>query len=205
MKTYITEVADRELLDVIRRMAYLAEFRKPNVSNHLERIRGYSHVIARGFGLSAEEVLVISYASQLHDVGLIGVPEAVISKSGELTSYEWELIKHHPVTGAEILRGSPSVIMQAGETIALTHHERWDGSGYPNGLRCENIPLSGRICALADVFDALTTKRAYKTEVGVEDALTLIQEASGQLFDPSLVKIFRDNFVDILKTKENYS
>ena len=95
--------------------------------------------------------------------------------------------------------------MQAGETIALTHHERWDGSGYPNGLRCENIPLSGRICALADVFDALTTKRAYKTEVGVEDALTLIQEASGQLFDPSLVKIFRDNFVDILKTKENYS
>jgi putative two-component system response regulator len=205
MKTYITEVADRELLDVIRRMAYLAEFRKPNVSNHLERIRGYSHVIARGFGLSAEEVLVISYASQLHDVGLIGVPEAVISKSGELTSYEWELIKHHPVTGAEILRGSPSVIMQAGETIALTHHERWDGSGYPNGLRSENIPLSGRICALADVFDALTTKRAYKTEVGVEDALTLIQEASGQLFDPSLVKIFRDNFVDILKTKENYS
>ena len=119
MKTYITEVADRELLDVIRRMAYLAEFRKPNVSNHLERIRGYSHVIARGFGLSAEEVLVISYASQLHDVGLIGVPEAVISKSSELTSYEWELIKHHPVTGAEILRGSPSVIMQAGETIAL--------------------------------------------------------------------------------------
>ena len=205
MKTYITEVADRELLDVIRRMAYLAEFRKPNVSNHLERIRGYSHVIARGFGLSAEEVLVISYASQLHDVGLIGVPEAVISKSGELTSYEWELIKHHPVTGAEILRGSPSVIMQAGETIALTHHERWDGSGYPNGLRSENIPLSGRICALADVFDALTTKRAYKTEVGVEDALTLIQEASGQLFDPSLVKIFRDNFADILKTKENYS
>lgn len=205
MKTYITEVADRELLDVIRRMAYLAEFRKPNVSNHLERIRGYSHVIARGFGLSAEEVLVISYASQLHDVGLIGVPEAVISKSGELTSYEWELIKHHPITGAEILNGSHSVIMQAGETIALTHHERWDGSGYPNGLRGENIPLSGRICALADVFDALTTKRAYKTEIGVEDALTLVQEASGQLFDPSLVKVFSDNFVDILKTKENYS
>ena len=204
MKTYITEVADRELLDVIRRMAYLAEFRKPNVSNHLERIRGYSHVIARGFGLSAEEVLVISYASQLHDVGLIGVPEAVVSKTGELSSYEWELIKHHPITGAEILRGSPSVVMQAGETIALTHHERWDGSGYPNGLRGENIPLSGRICALADVFDALTTKRAYKSEIGVEDALTLIQEASGQLFDPALVQVFSDNFVDILKTKENY-
>jgi len=204
MKTYITEVADRELLDVIRRMAYLAEFRKANVSNHLERIRGYCHVIARGFGLAAEEVLVISYATQLHDVGLIGVPDAVIAKSGELTSYEWELIKHHPVTGAEILKGSPSVIMQAGETIALTHHERWDGSGYPNGLRGENIPLSGRICALADVFDALTTKRVYKAEIGIEDALALIQEASGQLFDPSLVEVFSDNFVDILKTKENY-
>lgn len=204
MKTYITEVADRELLDVIRRMAYLAEFRKANISNHLERIRGYCHVIARGYGLSPEEVLVISYASQLHDIGLIAVPEAVLEKSGELTSYEWELMKKHPKTGAEILKGSVSVIMQAGETIALTHHERWDGSGYPNGLRGEEIPLSGRICALADVFDALTTKRAYKTKVDVQDALALIQDSAGQLFDPGLVQVFSDNFTDILRTKENY-
>jgi putative two-component system response regulator len=204
MDKYVTEVADRELLDVIRRMAYLAEFRRDNLTNHLERIRGYCHVLAKGSGLNSEESLLISYASQLHDIGLIGVPDSVLAKSEKLTDSEWALMKSHPTMGANVLQGSPSVILQAGETIALTHHERWDGSGYPRGIRKEEIPLSGRICALADVFDALTTKRSYKTEIMVGDALMLVQESSGQLFDPALVKIFCDNFGEILKIRSNY-
>jgi len=107
------------------------------------------------------------------------------------------------VIGAEILRGSPSTLLQAGEIIALSHHERWDGSGYPYRLKGEDIPLSGRICAMADIFDALTTKRPYKDEVSVEEAYDLILESSGVLFDPQLVKVFKDHFDEFLVIRQN--
>jgi len=189
-----SDLFNEEFLDMVRRMAYLAEYRKVNTLSHLERIRGYCLLLATGAGLSSTEAKIISYASQLHDIGEIELPEAVASRTGQFTPYEWELIKRHPSIGADFLRGAPSVILQAAAVIALTHHERWDGSGYPRGLKGEEIPIGGRICALADTFDALTTKRAYKAETPVEDALKLIQETSGRFFDPALVEIFTEKF-----------
>jgi putative two-component system response regulator len=112
------------------------------------------------------------------------IPDGILGKPGNLTSYEWDLVKRHPVIGAEILHGSASPLMQAGEIIALTHHERWDGSGYPYGLQGEDIPLSGRICAVADVFDALTTRRTYKEEISVADALDLVVDSGGCRLTP---------------------
>ena len=201
LKTTPTTI-NKETLDLVRRMALMAQFREPGVENHLERVRGYCYVIAHGLGLSTTEVELIAYASQLHDIGYVGVPDAVLAKSGQLTAYEWELVKRHPAIGAEMLSGSPSPLLQAGELIALSHHERWDGSGYPRALGGEKIPLGGRICAVADVFDALTTKRPYKDEIPVQEALQLIMDESGQLFDPRVVKAFCDGFDEILRVRQ---
>lgn len=204
MNTVLTDVINREALDFTRRMATMAEYRKTGIKQHLERIKGYCLVIARAVDLSPAEVEIIAYASQLHDIGTIGIPEAITIKTGDLADYEWELVKRHPIIGAEILHGSPSPLLQAGEIIALTHHERWDGSGYPYGVKGEEIPLSGRICALADVFDALTTPRSYKQEISADAALQLITDSSGQLFDPYLVDAFEDNFREIVKVRQTH-
>ena len=202
MNRIAVEMNNRELLDTLRRMAYLAQYRQPGILEHIDRIRRYCFVIAKGLELPSDEIFAISYASQLHDIGESGVPESILTKSGELTAYEWDVVKRHTTIGAEILKGSPSAIMQVAETIALTHHERWDGSGYPQGLQAGAIPLSGRICALADVYDALTTKRPYKTGVlSNHEALILINDSSGQMFDPDLVDVFNENFADIGKIR----
>lgn len=202
MSVYVTESLNKEMIDAVRRMAYIAEYRKANTLSHLERIRGYCFVIASGLGYSTSEAKLISYASQLHDVGEISLPEAVLLRSGQLTPYDWELVKRHPIIGADILKDSPSLVLQTAELIALTHHERWDGSGYPRGLKGEDLPISGRICALADVFDALTTKRSYKAEIPVENAFRIIEEASGQFFDPQVVSIFMANYDEIVRIRK---
>ena len=201
MTTAITDIFREDLLDVIRRMAHIAEYRKASTLSHLDRIREYCLVLATGLKFSTQEARIISYASQLHDIGEIDLPEQLLTRNGKLTPYEWEMIKRHPVVGAEILKGSPSPILQVGARIALTHHERWDGSGYPQGLIGEEIPVAGRICAVADVFDALTTRRAYKDELPVEQALQLIRESSGQFFDPEVVKSFSEQFDEILEIR----
>jgi putative two-component system response regulator len=193
MRKYPSEVKEKELVDAVRRMARLAEFNEPDTAAHRERIREYCFLLASCHGLSSYDAEVISFASLLHDVGKIGLPEALTSKSGDLTPYEWNQMQKHTTIGAELLRGSPSVIMQAAEIIALTHHERWDGSGYPHSMCADEIPLSGRICALADVFDALTTKRPYKEAVPVEEAFRMVNDVSGKLFDPALVSTFLKN------------
>ena len=198
-----TEGGDRDILDVIKRMAITAEYREPQIKNHLERIRGFCSVLARGMNLSSQEVDIIANASVLHDIGKVGLPERVAFKTDKLGAYEIELSKQHTVIGAEILRGSSSVYLRAGEYVALTHHERWDGSGYPRGLSKEDIPVSGRIVAVADVFDALTTKRSYKNEIPVEDAMRLIRDSGGQLFDPQVVAVFIEYFDEILRVRQN--
>jgi putative two-component system response regulator len=204
IKMHTSELGQKEVIDTIRRLAHMAEYREPGTLNHLERMRGYCYILARGAGLAGRDAEVIAHASQLHDVGKVGIPEEITFKAGNLTPYDWEVIQRHAQVGADILRGASSTIMQAGEIICLTHHERWDGSGYPRGLRGEEIPLSGRIVAIADVFDALTTKRNYKPQISPEEALQLINEASGQLFDPELVKVFNDHFDEILRVRRNY-
>jgi cyclic di-GMP phosphodiesterase len=202
MSKLVTEVTNKDLLDVVRRMAVLAEFGEPGIQHHLERIRGYCYVLARGMDFEMQDAEVLSYASMLHDIGEIGIPDVLLTKAGKLSPYEMEQVKRHPIIGAEILRGSPSVVLQMGETIALTHHERWDGSGYPYGIKGEEVPVPGRICALADIFDALTTRRPYKDEIPVAEAYELIVDNSGVLFDPALVGAFSENFDEIVKFRQ---
>jgi putative two-component system response regulator len=202
MSKLVTEVTNKDLLDVVRRMAVLAEYGEPGIQHHLERIRGYCYALARGMDFPMQDAEVIAYASMLHDIGEIGIPDTLLMKSGKLSPYEWEQVKRHPIIGAEILRGSPSVVLQMGETIALTHHERWDGSGYPYGIKGEEIPVPGRICALADIFDALTTRRPYKDEIPVAEAYQLIADNSGVLFDPALVQAFSESFDEIVKVRQ---
>lgn len=202
MPKQTTELNQTETLDLVRRMGYLAEYRESGVRSHLERIRAYCRVLSFGLGLTSREVELTSLASMLHDVGKASIPESILVKTGELTAFEWEKVKNHTVIGADILANSDAPVLQIGSMIALSHHERWDGSGYPRSLIGEDIPLSGRICALADVFDALTTKRHYKQEIVPQAALELILDTSGQLFDPKLVKIFHQNFEEILSIRQ---
>src|SRR5512136_1436747 len=193
----------KELLDAVWRLAYIAEYREGGNLSHLERVKGYIQVLGRGFGLSSNEVQLISIASQLHDIGKVGLPEALLLQQGQYSEAELNKIRRHTLIGGEILSNSPSSLIQAGETIALNHHERWDGSGYPKGISGEQIPLSARFCAIADVFDALTTPRPYKKEISVEDASRLIIGASGSLFDPQLTQVFQEELGSILKVKKS--
>lgn len=193
----------KELLDAIWRLAYIAEYREGGNLSHLERVKGFIQVLARGFGLAPNEVQLISIASQLHDIGKVGLPEPLLLQQGQYSEAELNKIKRHTTIGAEILSNSPCSLIQAGETVALNHHERWDGSGYPKGISGEQIPLSARFCAIADVFDALTTPRPYKKEISVEDASRLIVGASGSLFDPQLTQVFQDELPSILKVKKS--
>ena len=193
----------KELVDAIWRMAYIAEYREGGNITHLERIKGYVQVLGRGLGLTQSEIQLISTACQLHDIGKVGLPESLLLKQGQYTESELNRIKSHTTLGANILKNSNSALLQAAETVAQNHHERWDGSGYPNGLSGEEIPLSARLCALTDVFDALTTPRPYKKEISVEDALRLVTGASGTLFDPQIVQVFQEEFQNILKVKKS--
>ncbi len=193
----------KDLVDAVWRMAYLAEYREGGNLRHLERIRGYTQVLGRGLGLTNNEVQLISTACQLHDIGKVGLPEGLLLQQGQYTENDLNRIKRHTVVGAEILRNSPSPLLQVAEIIALNHHERWDGSGYPNGLQGDQIPLSACMCAVADVFDALTTPRPYKKAISVEDASRLIIGASETLFNPKIVQVFEDELTNILNIKKS--
>ncbi len=188
----------QDIQDHILLAAHIAEIKEWDNRAHLERMRRYVYLLSNGLGLSQGEARLFSIASQLHDIGKITIPDAILKKTDNLEPHEWKITEIHTIEGARLLRGSASVFLQTGEMIALTHHERWDGSGYPNGLSGEEIPISGRITALVDVFDALTTRRPYKKKVSTEEAYRLIIESSGELFDPEIVKVFKSNWEEIL-------
>lgn len=175
---------EREAVLVLSRAA---EHRDPETGAHLVRMAGYSRVIAEGLGLPAEEVEMIHVAAPMHDVGKIGLPDTILLKPGKLTAEEFETMKLHTVYGWEILRGSSSPLLQMAAEIALNHHEKYDGTGYPAGLNGSRIPLVGRITALADVFDALTSVRPYKSAWRMDDARTFIAGERGHHFDPACV------------------
>lgn len=177
-------------LDTIHRLAIAAEYRDGDTGHHIRRMGSYSALMARGAGLSFEEVQMMEFAAPMHDVGKIGIPDRILQKPGPLTVDEWEIIKTHCAIGAKILSGSKSTILKYAEEIALTHHERWDGSGYPRGLSGNSIPLSGRIVAIIDVYDALTTKRPYKQISTPEEACQQLKMERGTHFDPDLIDLF---------------
>jgi putative two-component system response regulator len=184
-------------LDTVRRLAVAAEYKDRQTSIHIQRMSRYCGILARGVGLVASDVDLITHASPLHDVGKIGVPDAILLKPGKLDAGEWEVMREHPVLGSRILEGSASRLIQTGQVIAMTHHERWDGSGYPRGLAGESIPLVGRISAVADVFDALTSRRPYKPAYSNEKSVEILRAGSGSQFDPLVVRTFIGRFDEI--------
>jgi len=179
-------------LDVVHRLARIAEYRDTDTGQHIVRMSRYTHALAETMGLDKTESELILNASPLHDIGKVAVPDAILLKPGKLTAQEFEIIKNHTVLGAQMLAGGDSLFLKMAQVIALSHHEKFDGSGYPYGLRGEDIPLVGRICAICDVFDALTSVRPYKPAWSIPDALAEIRRASGHHFDPKLVEAFLD-------------
>ncbi len=192
-------------LEVIRRLGRAAEYRDNETGLHIIRMSKYSQLLGRAAGMSENEAEVLLNASPMHDIGKIGIPDSILLKPGKLDAGEWEIMKTHTSIGAEILSGHPSELMDMAKLIALTHHEKWDGSGYPEGIKGEDIPLTGRVVALADVFDALTSERPYKKAWSVEDALAEIDRISGAHFDPNLTHLFREILPDVLMIKEQYA
>lgn len=191
-------------LDTIFRLAMAAEYRDNETGFHVKRMSHYSAVIAEKMGLPDPYVEKILYAAPMHDIGKIGIPDRILKKEGPLTSEEFDIMKLHTTYGARILGGSSSGILQLSEEIALCHHEKWNGKGYPNGIKGEDIPLSGRIVAVADVFDALTSKRCYKNAYSVEKTLRMLEEERGNYFDPKVLDAFLRGMDDIKQIKVLY-
>lgn len=177
-------------LDVIRRLGYAAECRDSDTGHHIVRMSRYCACLARAMGMTDEECELVLASTPLHDIGKIAVPDRILLKPGALTPEEWGVMKTHAWIGGEILSGGDSPFLKMAETITRTHHERWDGSGYPLGLKGREIPMVGRICAVCDVFDALTSERPYKKAWSVEDAVKEIRKMSGMHFDPDVVEVF---------------
>ncbi|MFC1835104.1 HD-GYP domain-containing protein [Thermodesulfobacteriota bacterium] len=189
-------------LDTIHRLALAAEYKDQETGDHLIRMSRYCKLVAEKMGLPEKQVQNIFYAAPMHDVGKIGIPENILMKPGKLTDEEFEIIKKHPKMGADILANSKSEILQLAEKIAICHHERWDGKGYPCGIVGEDIPITCRIVALADTFDALTSRRPYKDPYPVEVALEIVKRGRGSNFDPAVVDVFLGNFSEVLRIKE---
>ncbi len=192
-------------LEIVRRLGRAAEYRDNVTGMHVIRMSHYCAELARAIGWDEEACEMLLYASPMHDIGKIGIPDRILLKEGKLTPEEWEVMKSHATIGAELLSGSSSPLMQMAMEIALSHHEKWDGTGYPRGLKGQEIPLVGRIVALCDVFDALTTERPYKQAWSVEEVIAEIDRQSGKHFDPKLVEAFKSILPKILQIRERYT
>ena len=175
-------------LEIVHRLGQVAESRDPETGRHITRMSRVCAHLAKTIGMAPADCETLLHAAPMHDIGKVAVPDSILHKAGPLDDDERDRMRLHPTVGAEILSGSRSPIVQMAEEIALTHHERWDGSGYPRGLRGTEIPLVGRICAVGDVFDALISARSYKRAWSIDHALEELQRQSGKLFDPELVE-----------------
>jgi len=191
-------------LDTIYRLSRAAEYKDEDMGAHIQRMSHYAAIVAHKVGLNEETTETILYAAPMHDVGKIGIPDQILLKPGRLDPDEWEIMKQHSILGAQILEGSDAESIKLAEVIALTHHEKWDGSGYPKGLKGSEIPLAGRITAIADVFDALTFKRPYREPFPLQEAFTVIKEGRGSHFDPQVVDAFFAAKDETLSIKEKY-
>lgn len=185
-----TRALEAARLEILERLALAAEYRDDATGKHIRRVGRVSALIARELGLPPSSVKLIERAAPLHDIGKVAIPDRILLKPGRLTPEEFEVVKAHTVIGARILSGSRFDILQLAEQIALSHHERWDGKGYPHGLSRDRIPLPGRIVAVADVFDALTHVRPYKPAWPWQEAVAEIEAQRGQQFDPQVVDAF---------------
>lgn len=191
--------------EIIQRLGRAAEYRDNETGMHVLRMSHFSEALAKKANLSKQECDLILQASPMHDVGKIGIPDNILLKPGKLEGEEWTTMQTHVEVGASILSGSDSKLMQLAEEIAATHHEKYDGTGYPRGLKGEEISIAGRIIPICDVFDALTSERPYKKAWTVEDSTNLLKEEKGKHFDPDLVDKFISIMPEILAIREKYS
>jgi putative two-component system response regulator len=191
-------------LQVVQRLGKAAEYRDEETGNHILRMSHICALLAKEIGWDEAQCDLILNASPMHDIGKIGIPDNILLKPGSFEPHEWEIMKTHAAIGARLLDGDDSELIRMAREIALHHHEKWDGSGYPNGLSGEAIPMAGRIAALADVFDALTSSRPYKKAWTMEAATDFIRDNAGSHFDPAVVACFLDSLSEIFAICDRY-
>jgi putative two-component system response regulator len=209
VRTHLSLVRMDELretrLQIVQRLGRAAEYKDNETGMHVIRMSHFSQLLALAAGCSPAWAEDLLNAAPMHDVGKIGIPDAVLRKPGPLDADEWATMRRHPEIGAEIIGEHPSGVLQLAREIALAHHEKWDGSGYPRGLAGEAIPLSARIVAIADVFDALTTRRPYKEPWPVQEAMNHIAAQAGKHFDPALVALFAPLLPQLLEIRARWA
>ena len=209
VRTHLSLVRMEELretrLQIVQRLGRAAEYKDNETGLHVIRMSHFSQLLALAAGCSPAWAEDLLNAAPMHDVGKIGIPDAVLRKPGPLDAAEWDTMRRHPEIGAEIMGEHPSGVLQLAREIALAHHEKWDGSGYPRGLAGEAIPLSARIVAIADVFDALTTRRPYKEPWPVQEAMNHIAAQAGKHFDPALVALFAPLLPQLLEIRARWA
>ena len=199
-----TEQLEQSRIDLIRRLGRAAEYRDNETGMHVIRMSQTTRLLARAAGLPDAQTELLFLAAPMHDVGKIGIPDGILLKPGKLDAEEWAVMKTHTLIGAEIIGEQDSPLLEMARLVALTHHEKWDGSGYPYGLAGTAIPLEGRIVSIADVYDALTSVRPYKRAWSSEEAIAYLREEAGRSFDPSLVALFIDLLPQILEVGARY-
>ena len=187
--------------DVIYRLSHATKFKDPETQNHIIRVGLYCEVLARELGFDEEDVEIVKLAAPMHDIGKVGIPDRVLLKPGKLNEEEWEIMKKHTIYGYEILKESERKLLQIAAKIALEHHEKWDGTGYPHGKKGEEISIYGRMTSISDVFDALTSERPYKKTWGINQTLEYLNKMKGKQFDPELTDIFIKNIDEIYQIK----
>ena len=209
VRTHLSLVRMEELretrLQIVQRLGRAAEYKDNETGLHVIRMSHFSQLLALAAGCSPAWAEDLLNAAPMHDVGKIGIPDAVLRKPGPLDADEWATMRRHPEIGVEIIGEHPSGVLQLAREIALAHHEKWDGSGYPRGLAGEAIPLSARIVAIADVFDALTTRRPYKEPWPVQEAMNHIAAQAGKHFDPALVALFAPLLPQLLEIRARWA
>lgn len=209
VRTHLSLVHVQELerthLDLIQRLGRAAEYKDNETGMHILRMSHYAKIIALAYGLSPQRAEILRQAAPMHDIGKIGIPDHILLKPGKLTDAEFAVMRTHTAIGAELLGNSDSPLIQLACQVASDHHERWDGAGYPNGLKGDEISIEGRIVAVADVFDALTSKRPYKDAWSVDEALRYMEGQSGSHFDPALLPILTEQLPAILDIRERYA
>ena len=208
VRTHLSLVRTEELretrLQIVQRLGRAAEYKDNETGMHVIRMSHFAQVLALALGFSPAWAEDLLNAAPMHDVGKIGIPDAVLRKPGPLDADEWTVMRRHPQIGAEIIGEHAGGVLHLAHTIALTHHEKWDGSGYPKGLAGTGIPVASRIIALADVFDALTARRPYKEPWSIDDTLAHLRAQAGKHFDPDMVEVFIAQLPQLLVIKERW-
>lgn len=209
VRTHLSLVQADEVLhtrlSIIQSLGKAAEYRDNETGMHVIRISHYARILARAIGFSEADAQELFYAAPMHDVGKIGIPDHILLKPGKLDEQEWEIMRQHTSIGAQIIGEHSSSLLQLAAQLALCHHEKWDGSGYPKGLKGEEIPLPARIISLVDVFDALSSERPYKKPWPLEQTLDFIQSNSGGHFQPELVEAFLANIEQMLEVQRQFA